>query len=363
MLRAHAAQLYRASIFVDVVAGACLFLGWYGLQLDSPLSGALPDWRVLALLGVASLSWPIAAYHLGLYGSQRRRNIYQLTGRLLVLAIVSGLSLASADLLLGRLLPRRTVLLFIGSQFAFITLIRLIAFASLQKIRRSGRNYRNLLVIGSGPRARRVQEIVSARPEWGLHIVGFVDPEAIRVDCGLPPDAIHKPMEVLDLLREEAVDEVIVACPRSMLDRIGPIVETCATAGVPLTLMADLFGDSLPPPRVTYLGSLVALSFAPVHHSPIKLRIKRAIDVVGQLVPLREAASHRPQLQQGRRRCERRADRRGTHPRRSRSGDPVDLAGPRVLPSGAVRAVWTALHHVEAPDHARRCRARTRGSP
>jgi exopolysaccharide biosynthesis polyprenyl glycosylphosphotransferase len=281
MLRAHAAQLYRASIFVDVVAGACLFLGWYGLQLDSPLSGALLDWRVLALLGVASLSWPIAAYHLGLYGSQRRRNIYQLTGRLLVLAIVSGLSLASADLLLGRLLPRRTVLLFIGSQFAFITLIRLIAFASLQKIRRSGRNYRNLLVIGSGPRARRVQEIVSARPEWGLHIVGFVDPEAIRVDCGLPPDAIHKPMEVLDLLREEAVDEVIVACPRSMLDRIGPIVETCATAGVPLTLMADLFGDSLPPPRVTYLGSLVALSFAPVHHSPIKLRIKRAIDVVG----------------------------------------------------------------------------------
>ena len=66
-----------------------------------------------------------------------------------------------------------------------------------------------------------------------------------------------------------------------MLAEIVAVVDACAMAGVPITLLSDVFGDFLPAPRVTRFGALPALSFAPVHHNPVKIFIKRAIDVVG----------------------------------------------------------------------------------
>ena len=88
------------------------------------------------------------------------------------------------------------------------------------------------------------------------------------------------------LLNDQVIDEVIVACPRSMLASIIPVVNSCAAAGVPITLLSDLFGDYLPAPQVSRFGTLPALSFAPVHHDPIALAVKRGIDIVGALVGL-----------------------------------------------------------------------------
>ena len=71
-----------------------------------------------------------------------------------------------------------------------------------------------------------------------------------------------------------------------MLSSLRPLVAVCAEAGVPVTLLSDLFGDDLPPPEVSQLGGLSALNFAPVHHNELKLGIKRLIDVVGASVLL-----------------------------------------------------------------------------
>ena len=71
---------------------------------------------------------------------------------------------------------------------------------------------------------------------------------------------------------------------------IGPAVEVCSAAGVPLTVMTDFFGDYLPPPRMKRFGFYAGLSFAPVHHSRSLLVVKRGIDIVGALVGLAVAA-------------------------------------------------------------------------
>jgi exopolysaccharide biosynthesis polyprenyl glycosylphosphotransferase len=91
---------------------------------------------------------------------------------------------------------------------------------------------------------------------------------------------VHKLVDLPALLNESVIDEVIVACPRSMLSSLAPVVSVCAAAGVPITLLSDVFGDYLPAPRVTSFGSLAALNFAPVHHSRSQLAVKRVIDVV-----------------------------------------------------------------------------------
>jgi exopolysaccharide biosynthesis polyprenyl glycosylphosphotransferase len=55
---------------------------------------------------------------------------------------------------------------------------------------------------------------------------------------------------------------------------------------VPFTLMTDLFGDYLPPPRLRHFGSHEALTFAPVHHDALQLTVKRSLDMIGAAVGL-----------------------------------------------------------------------------
>jgi exopolysaccharide biosynthesis polyprenyl glycosylphosphotransferase len=71
-----------------------------------------------------------------------------------------------------------------------------------------------------------------------------------------------------------------------MIATLGPVVGACADAGIPFTMLTDIFGDYLPPPRVTQFDAFAALSFAPVHHSRPKLAVKRAIDIAGSSVGL-----------------------------------------------------------------------------
>ena len=68
------------------------------------------------------------------------------------------------------------------------------------------------------------------------------------------------------------------------------VVDACASAGVPITLLSDIFGDYLPPPQVWRFGSLPALNFAPVHHNRLALAAKRGLDVLGASVLLAATA-------------------------------------------------------------------------
>ncbi|HTY18870.1 MAG TPA: exopolysaccharide biosynthesis polyprenyl glycosylphosphotransferase [Myxococcota bacterium] len=137
---------------------------------------------------------------------------------------------------------------------------------------------RNVLVVGSGARACRVQHIADTNPRAGLRVLGFVDDRDAPADASLAGRRVYRFGDVEEVFRREVVDEVVVACPLSLLPRIDPVVGLCAAVGVPVTILSDVFADCLP--RPTRWGSTPALSYAAVHHHPGKLRIKRAIDVV-----------------------------------------------------------------------------------
>jgi len=157
-------------------------------------------------------------------------------------------------------------------------------------LRRRECNTRNLLIIGTGPRAASVYEDIQRHPERGLRVIGFADDTDVPFDPSIPQGMVHKFIDTPDLLRENAIDEVIIACPRSLLVSIAPVVVYCTAAGIPVTMPTDLFGDYLPPPRVSRFGSTVTLSFAPVHHSRRMLLVKRGIDMVGAVIGLMLAA-------------------------------------------------------------------------
>jgi exopolysaccharide biosynthesis polyprenyl glycosylphosphotransferase len=285
LLRERSQHLHSAGVTFDLALSALLFLAvlyiveggaGYGHHVEIKSAASL-----LALALVGCLAWPLSLQSLGLYDSQRLIPLDRVLWRLLGAgSLVTLLLVATAFLTAPPVSPRFPVA-FGLLQCLVLSAERMAVFGALRLARRYGRNTRNVLIVGSGPRAAHVERLVALHPEWGLHIVGFADESDQPVSPELAQRTIFKLVEMPAVLRDEVIDEVIVACPRSMLGTLQPVVAACGSAGVPFTLLSDVFGDYLPAPRVTRFGTLAALRFAPVHHSQTALAVKRAIDVVG----------------------------------------------------------------------------------
>lgn len=287
MLRAHAYYFHSIIQWVDIVMAGLVFYAVTQLE-GIRLPDASPDsaGSVMALGLASALIWPLAMHQLGLYGSQRRTLIADVFKRFTLVGLVATALIAAAAAVTDAPLAMEFAIICGLAQFGALAATRIAILSTLRFLRRRGRNFRNVVIVGSGPRAREVQERIAARPEWGLSVVGFIEDGGVPLSPSVPAEMIHKSTELPVLLERYAIDEVVVACPRSMLGSIAPIVEICADTGVPITLLSDVFGDYLPPPRVTRFDSLAALTFAPVHHGSFKLLIKRLIDWVGASVLL-----------------------------------------------------------------------------
>jgi exopolysaccharide biosynthesis polyprenyl glycosylphosphotransferase len=269
---------------LDVLVSALVFVGAASLPA---LLAEGSDTSILLIPGlVACLSWPLILDQLDLYESQRRRGVGQVLARMALAGSISTALVAASAGISGAPVRPLFALVVGAGQFVLLSMLRITALAGIRFMRRRGHNFRNVLIVGTGTRARHVLYQLERHPEWGLRVVGFLDEHDVPHDARIPLEQVFKFVDLNEVIRDNVVDEVIVACPRSMLASIGPVVAVCATAGIPMTLLSDLYGDYLPPPRITHFGSLAALSFAPVHHSRSRLLVKRAIDVAGSVALL-----------------------------------------------------------------------------
>ena len=287
MLRSHAKLIRSLLLTLDVLLSALVFLAAAATPALLTTTTVSADAATLLVPGlVACLAWPLILEQLDLYESQRRRDVAQVLGSLALAGGISTALVAASAGLAGAPVRPLFPLVVGAGQFVLLSTMRLTALAGIRVMRRRGHNFRNVLIVGTGTRARHVLYQLQRHPEWGLRVVGFMDEHDAPHDPRIPATRVFKFVDLQEIIRERVIDEVIVACPRSMLASIGPVVAVCATAGIPMTLLSDLYGDYLPPPRVTHFGSLAALSFAPVHHSRTRLLVKRGVDVVGSALAL-----------------------------------------------------------------------------
>lgn len=281
MLREYGRQIHRVLLATDVAVAAAAFVGLV-LHPGMHHPGALTQsdqWVIGGVGVIVVLGWPLILARLAVYRSQRRETLGSTVGRLLVANLLGSLILASVAFATDAPLAPIFPILFAAIVFSAQAAIRLPTFSLLHALRRSGRNFRSVLIVGAGPRAADAKNTIENHPEWGLRVVGYLDDGQSDFRAAVPDDQIHKFIDLPNLLRDESIDEVLVACPRMMLDALTPVVRECSMIGVPVTLLTDLFGEELPPPRIGRFDARATLSFAPVHHSEIELAIKRGLDI------------------------------------------------------------------------------------
>jgi exopolysaccharide biosynthesis polyprenyl glycosylphosphotransferase len=154
----------------------------------------------------------------------------------------------------------------------------------LGEVRRKGRNLRNLVIVGCGPRGARLGAEIWKRPELGYLLLGYID------DIPPPRSSLHgQPENLLGGLKDAAsllttleVDEVMICLPlRSQYETIARIIAVATEMGLIVRMPADFFELKLAHAEVEHLDKIPIVTLAEPVPSSLALFVKRTVDVVG----------------------------------------------------------------------------------
>ena len=191
------------------------------------------------------LVWSIIFRLFGLYGSKRlseQRNE--------VLDIVKGTTLGVGSVCIAAFVFRLEMvtplfvlaLWFISS--ATLVSSRLVARYLLSQFRVRGRNLREMVIVGTNPRAVLFARKIEAKPALGYRVLGFVDQEwegmegFRKLGHPLASDFERFPF----FLKKQVVDEVVLALPmKSLYLQASRIVALCEEQGIIVRLLPNFF--------------------------------------------------------------------------------------------------------------------------
>jgi exopolysaccharide biosynthesis polyprenyl glycosylphosphotransferase len=177
--------------------------------------------------------------------------------------------------------------------FAFVLVVGLLILwriawhGTVSWMRARGRWVERVLVVGAGPAGERVMSALISQPALGYTLAGFVEDAPLAPDWAIAtqravvrPEQLGGCHDLPEVIRNEAIDEVIITLPSTAHDQLYWVIEQCRACRVGFTLVPDLFELSLD--RVT-IHSLNGLPLIATQdgglHGP-NAAIKRSFDLV-----------------------------------------------------------------------------------
>ena len=156
-------------------------------------------------------------------------------------------------------------------------------------LRREKKNQfcRNIAIIGTGFSARYYSDQLSAHPQWGIKLCGYIeDLRGLSDDQDLNGEMLGKINELPFILENNPIDEVVVAMDLHQSHSLGFIINTCEEIGVDVALAPlPLGADSS---KVYYTAfpkmPLMVLSTTPLHN--FQIIVKNIIDFSAALTLL-----------------------------------------------------------------------------
>jgi len=199
----------------------------------------------LVIFSLLLAVWQIVFGSLGLYGSKRLASRKSEAGDAFKATTLCAGILALASFLLNFTWVTPTfVLLFWVCATVLIVGTRIAVRTWLRRLRVHGRDSRNMLIVGSNPRAIEFAKTVRSKPELGYRIIGFADSEWSGI--GAPQQygwAVVSDLENLrSYVRRSVVDEIVLTVPmRSFHDFASEVVAMCEQQGIVVRILSDFF--------------------------------------------------------------------------------------------------------------------------
>ncbi len=237
--------------------------------------------RVFLSLAVLLISWSVCLSSLWLYRSKRLANWRAELIEVFKAVSLCTLILSAAELILQWKTVNRWVLIsFWGLASTLLFLMRLVKKYTLRQFRLHGRNLRRVVIVGTGPRAQQMAEMIREHAELGYRLVGFID----NVE---QPGVIGKLDCMAEILRDNIVDEMMIALPiKTFYEEMENIVQAAAEQGITVRLHSDLFSVRLTRAVAEQLDETPILSLYTGPEYSWGFVCKRIIDFCGALILL-----------------------------------------------------------------------------
>ncbi len=169
----------------------------------------------------------------------------------------------------------------------FLGIVRAVERFVRASMRKRGMGVDRVLIVGAGEVGRALMGNIVAQPDLGYQVLGFLDdnPERGSTDFGRFK-ALGKTDNLKNLLREMAVDEVIVALPWSAREKIVSIMGLCQEVAVRARVVPDLFQLSLSRVEMDDVGGVPLIALREPKIGTVNSVFKRSFDIAASLLIL-----------------------------------------------------------------------------
>jgi len=275
----------RALAIADLVGltAAFLVVELVYLQTRKPLGEISVGTEML--LFVASLPiWILCAKLQGLYDHDEERanhsTVDDLVGVFHLVTAGVWLLFAVSWLLpqTETISPPKLVSLWVLA-ITFVTLCRTLA----RGIARRRLDYlQNTVIVGAGEVGQLIARKLAAHPEYGLHLVGFVDsnPREHRADIG-PLRMLGAPGQLSAILRRYDIERVIFAFSQEAEIDTLTLIRQLKQFDIQIDVVPRVFEVMGPRVQVHTVEGIPLVGMPPARPSRSSRAVKRAIDVVG----------------------------------------------------------------------------------
>ncbi len=286
MLNEHVAFFRKVLLFIDLVAIVGSFFLTYHLFHD--LRSWYPLDHYLWVLPVLITIWLSLLYFFGIYVSFRLKSAREILWIIFKTVVLGFIVFGSIYFLFKITYLSRSfiILIFLLTTF-FITSEKIVILLFFKRLRKMGFNFRNILIVGTGDRARHFMRRVNETPEFGLKIVGIVDDDKRMMNKIIEG---HKVIGTFanwtDIICNLTIDHIFFFVPRIWLKKIEEPILFCETVGVPVSIAMNFFDLLFTPPKEGEEFGVPLLTFDSTQGKIGQLIFKRFFDIIFSLTSL-----------------------------------------------------------------------------
>ncbi len=236
----------------------------------------------LPLVSVLTLIWLAASRREGAYDVRRGRPLLDE-----LYSVVSATTLAIMLMVVLVFFYRRLFysrIIFVYAGVAIVVLVglaRVIRQVVLTRLRQAGQGVDRVVIIGAGEVGRTVIRNLIAQPELGYRVIGFLDDNPVKSTTDIGPIRALGPLDNLpEVIREHAIDQVIITLPWQYHRKTVRLVTDSEHAGVRARVVPDLFQLSLGGVDVEAINGIPLISIKQTTLTGLNLTLKRIVDVL-----------------------------------------------------------------------------------
>ena len=180
---------------------------------------------------------------------------------------------------------RSMIFIFFVFNVVLDVCVRFFIWRSVCRMRKRGRNLKNVLLVGYSRAAEEYIDRVVANPQWGYNIRGILDDKVESGTLYMGVKVIGRIDNLMVILPENHLDEIAITLGLSEYYRLEEIVALCEKSGVHTKFIPD-YNNIIP--TKPYTEDILGMPVINIRYVPLSntfpAAVKRCMDIVGSII-------------------------------------------------------------------------------